>query len=265
MLVSSHEHFSLRLFVTSLLILAGVSNAAKANEIPHGVIVRDSLPTTYRTELIRKFQAISGWPDLTIDRDGNLRVSPTNVRGGSPTARDLLMSAVEGKNLIVLEGVSSRSDVVFCRVELAHWPHANGTEPPTYRVIVDFTDFRHVSGDREARAAFDIGWAVLHELEHVVNNSQDAAFADVDGDCEANINRMRIELGLAIRKSYYFTFLPLRTDLDLVSKFVRLPFERRDSSSSKPKRYWLIWDAALVGGLPSNIQTASLQSSSLNK
>lgn len=266
MLVSSHRHFSLRLFIPAcLLVLAGVGSSAIANEIQHGVIVRDSLPIIYRTELITKLQAISGWPDLTVDENGNLRVSPTKFRGGSAIARDLLMSAVEGKNLILLEGAGSRSDVVFCRVELIHWPQADGTEPPTYRVIVDFSDFRHVSGDREARAAFDIGWAVLHELEHVVNNSQDAAFADVDGDCEANINRMRIELGLAIRKSYFFTFLPLKTDLDLITKFVRLAFERRDSSSSKPKRYWLIWDAALVGGLPSNTQTASLQSSSLNR
>ena len=108
---------------------------------------------------------------------------------------------------------------------------------------------------------------MLHELEHVVNNSRDAVLAaDDDGDCETVINRMRTELGLAIRKSYYFTFLPLKTDLDLVSKFVRLPFERRDPSSSKLKRFWLIWDAALVGGLTSNTQTASLQSSStLNK
>jgi hypothetical protein len=238
-----------------------------ANEIPHGVMVRDSLPTTYRTELITKLQVISGWPDLTFDRNGSLRVGPTKIRGGSATARDLLTSAIEGKNFIVLEGASSRSDVVFCKVELAHWPQANGADPPTYRVVVDFTDFKHVSGDKEARAAFDIGWAVLHELEHVVNNSRDAVLAaDDDGDCETVINRMRTELGLAIRKSYYFTFLPLKTDLALVSKFVRLPFERRDPSSSKLKRFWLIWDAALVGGLTSNTQTASLQSSStLNK
>lgn len=263
MLVSSHRHFSLRLFVTSCLFVLAGSSAAIANEIPRGVIVRDNLPSTYRSELITKLQAISGWPDLTLDRNGNLRVDPTNIRGGSATARDLLMSAVEGKNLIVLEGASSRSDVVFCRVELAHWPQANGTEPPTYRVIVDFTDFKHISGDKEARAAFDIGWAVLHELEHVVNNSRDAVLAAYDdGDCEIVINRMRTELGLAIRKSYYFTFLPLKTDLNLVSKFVRLPFERRESSS-KLKRYWLIWDAALVGGLTYNTPTPSLQSSTL--
>jgi hypothetical protein len=46
----------------------------------------------------------------------------------------------------------------------------------------------------------------------------------------------------------------------LISKFVRLPFERRDPSSAKLKRYWLIWDAVLVGGLTSNAQTSSLQS-----
>ncbi len=268
MLVSSHRHFSLPLIAIcgALLVVACAGGSAIANEIPQGVVVRDSLPAAYRVELARRLQVISGWPDLGFDREGNLSLNSPKARGGSPTARGLLTSAVEGKNLIVIEGTSSRSDVVFCRVELAHWSKADADAPTTYRVVVDFSDFKHVGGDKEARAAFDIGWAVMHELEHVVNNSQDAVLAaDDGGDCEAAINRMRTELGLAIRKRYYFTFLPLKTDLSLISKFVRLPFERRDPSSSKVKRYWLIWDAALVGGTATIAQTVSLQSSNANK
>lgn len=268
MLVSSHRHFSLHLIAIccGLLVVACAGGSAIAKEIPRGVVVGDSLPAAYRVELARKLQAISGWPDIAFDRDGNLRVTSTRVRGGSASARGLLTSALEGKNLILLEGSSSRADVVFCRVELTHWAQPEANKPTTYRVVVDFSDFKHVGGDKEARAAFDIGWAVLHELEHVVNNSKDADLAaDDGGDCEATINRMRTELGLAIRKSYYFTFLPLKTDLDLITKFVRLPFERRDPSSSKVKRYWLIWDAALVGGAATIAQTASLQSSNASK
>ena len=40
-----------------------------------------------------------------------------------------------------------------------------------------------------------------------------------------------------------------RNDGTLISRFVRLGFEQHDSASAKRKRYWLIWDAAVVGGL----------------
>jgi hypothetical protein len=171
------------------------------------------------------------------------------------------MRAISGENLIVLEAVNSRADVVFCRVDSGRWSHVEQTQTKPYIVLIDFSDFKYVSGDKEARAAFDVGWAVLHELEHVVNDSEDRIASDASGECEANINRMRTELDLPVRASYYFTFLPVKTDLHLISKFVRLPFDGIDRGSDKRRRYWLIWDAAIVGGLTADAQTASLQSS----
>jgi hypothetical protein len=244
-----------------LILAATVIPAIAVEESDGGVVVRNSISVAYRDQLVRKLQAITGWQDLNFDRAGFLRTNPTKFRGGSASARELLRNALEGKGLIVLEGASSRSDVVFCRVDLGHWLQSKNAQPTTYVVLIDFNDFKHVTGDREARAAFDVGWAVLHELEHVVNYSEDTIVADGSGDCEAAINRMRMELGLPIRASYYFTLLPLKTDLHLISKFVRLPFDGRDPGSDKRKRYWLIWDAALVGGLSPSRQTASLQSS----
>ena len=123
------------------------------------------------------------------------------------------------------------------------------------RSLIDFDDFRQVSGDRQARAAFDVGWAVLHEIDHVVADSEDPQ-TDVPGDCESHINRMRRELGLPVRNSYFFSFLPVKNDANLVSRFVRLGFDYVNNSSSKRKRYWLIWDAAVVGGLTSDERVA---------
>ena len=265
MALTNHRRLScLKLRVTfwALAIIAASSIPAVASEISRGgVLIRNSASSANRQDLVRKLQSISGWADLDFDQSGFLNVNPKKFRGGSAIARELLKNAIAGEKLIVLEGARSRSDVVFCRVDLAHWLTGNKANPTTYVVIIDFNDFRYISGDKEARAAFDVGWAVLHELEHVVNDSADTAAPDVYGDCEANINRMRTELGLAIRAGYYFTFLPLKTDLHLISKFVRLPFEGREAGSDKRRRYWLIWDAALVGGLRAEAQTASLQSS----
>ena len=116
-------------------------------------------------------------------------------------------------------------------------------------VLIDFDDFRQVSGDKQARAAFDVGWAVLHEIDHVVSDSRDPDHDTSLGDCETHINQMRRELGLPTRNSYFFSFLPVKNDANLVSRFVRLRFDHVNNSSTKRKRYWLIWDAAIVGGL----------------
>ena len=133
--------------------------------------------------------------------------------------------------------------------------HASDAE--VHIVLIDFDDFRQVSGDKQARAAFDVGWAVLHEIDHVVEDSEDPQI-DVVGDCEDHINRMRRELGLPIRNSYFFTLLPIKNDSNLISRFVRLGFEQETGPTSKRRRYWLVWDAAVVGGLadPSDITGA---------
>lgn len=242
-----------------VILTASVIPAIADNTSSGRVTIRKSVSVAYREDLVGRLKMITGWQDLGFDQDGSLRLSPSEFRGGSASARELLKAALRGESLIVLEGVNSRADVVFCRVDLAHWLHTDRTHPTTYVVLIDFDDFKHVSGNKKARAAFDVGWAFLHELEHVVNDSADSNDPETGGDCEANINRMRSELGLPIRASYYFTFLPLKTDLHLVSKFVRLPFDGREPGSDKLRRYWLIWDAALVGGLPTDSQTASLR------
>ena len=58
---------------------------------------------------------------------------------------------------------------------------------------------------------------------------------------------MRRELGLPVRNNYFYDFLPVKNDSNLISRFVRLGFE--GGPAAKKRRYWLIWDAAVVGGL----------------
>ena len=218
------------------------------------VVVRESVSQRHRHELANRLRAITGWDELKFDADGVLQLSGATRAGGSAIARDLLSRAVSGSRVILLEDASSRKDVVFCRVVLGKLlARVRAQEPllnnELHVVLIDFDDFRQVSGDKQARAAFDVGWVVLHEIDHVVSDSVDPRQGTLAGDCEGHINKMRRELGLPVRSSYFFSFLPVGTDGVFISRFVRLGFDHTNSGTAKTKRYWLIWDAAVVGGL----------------
>lgn len=213
------------------------------------VVARDNISKTNRQELVRALRSITGWNDLNFDNAGALNIGDTGPRAGSKTARELLARALTGDHPIRFEDASSRKDVVFCRVFLRTIDNVE-----VHVVEIDFADFRHVTGDKQALASFDVGWAVLHEIDHVVEDSHDPQ-ENVIGDCEGRINGMRRELGLATRNSYFFSFLPVKNSGPFISKFVRMGFDQADGPVSKRKRYWLIWDAAIVGGLPENEAT----------
>jgi len=232
--------------VVSILILTAFPVVASTS---NRVVVRDNVSQSHRDELADRLRAITGWRELSFGDDGALQVEKTGFQNGSRSARDLVSRAMLGDRVILFEDASSRKDVVFCRVALGRWVREPAPDIDAYIVLIDFDDFRQVSGDKQARAAFDVGWAVLHEIDHVVEDSRDPEHDTSLGDCETHINNMRRELGLPTRNSYFFSFLPVKNDANLVSRFVRLGFDHVNSTSAKRKRYWLIWDAAIVGGL----------------
>jgi hypothetical protein len=238
-----------RLAISAFCVALFLSSGATAKSVSR-VLLRENVPHTHRDQLINKLRKITGWTKLTFTEDGSLLVDGTDTAKGSKSARSLLTRAVAGKTVIVLEDASSRSDVAFCRVVPARWVNGNHAKLAAYVVLIDFSDFEQVLGDEEARESFDVGWAVLHELDHVVMNSGDTAANDEVGECESHINQMRDELGLPLRASYFFTASALKADPNFNTRFVRLPFEQRGPSSRRLKRYWLTWDFAAVGGVP---------------
>lgn len=252
--VRNCHSLKLRSFV-ALLFLAASSSLTVASDTPK-VIVRESVSARHRTELEDKLKAITGWHDLRFTLDGALVVGTKGQGTGSNSARELLKKAVHGNRIILFEDATGSKDVAFCNVRQD--APVSEMSPLVFVVLIDFDDFKQVSGDRQALAAFDVGWAVLHELDHVVEDSTDPEIAGVSGDCEEHVNRMRQELNLPIRTDYYYSFLPVKSDSSLISRFVRLGFHSRDHVSGRTRRYWLLWDAALVGGLPANAQTAVL-------
>lgn len=255
---STHSNLSLKcLNLCKLAIILIIAAVPVAGRTADRLVVRESVSQTQRDELIARLRAITGWSELTFNRDGVLQLSSTHPNKGSASARNLLSRAVSGDRVILFEDASSRKDVVFCRVVLGKFRRdlANVTE--VYVILIDFADFRQVVGDKQARAAFDVGWAVLHEIDHVVQDSHDPLQDTSAGDCESHINLMRRELGLPVRNSYFYSFLPINNDGIFVSRFVRLGFDQVNDAPTKTKRYWLIWDAAVVGGLNPDCTEAS--------
>jgi hypothetical protein len=238
-------------FVCLCLSAAFVSAAGNVNR----VLIRPDVSRAHRDELVKCLRAITGLTDLRFEADGSLQLGGQPARG-SEHARALLADAINGANVIILEDASSRTDVAFCRVVRGRWLRGEPGKPPAYVVLIDFTDFERLSGDTEARAAFDVGWGLLHEIDHVVTGSEDSTTAGVLGECEEHINQMRRELGLPVRADYFFSRAYLNADANFTTRYVRLSFERRDELSSETKHYWLVWDAASVGGLPGDGQRA---------
>ena len=238
-------------FATACLCFTALSASAAESR----VLLRPDVTRRHREELTARLRVITGLTNLRFESDGSLRIDSTQTVG-SKTARELLAQAVAGANVIILEDASSRADVAFCRVVPGRWVRGESTRLPAYVVLIDFSDFHQLSGDAEARAAFDVGWGLLHELDHVVSNSEDARNNRELGECEDHINQMRRELGLPIRADYFFSRAYVNADANFNARYVRLSFERRDQVSLQTKRYWLVWDATTVGGLIAEGQRA---------
>ena len=242
-----------RISFLCLLLCAVTYELAGSTPQPDRIICRDDLSSGKREDLAAKLRVITGWPDLKFDDRGVLRFDSHTTHHGSQTARDLLQQAQSGPNVIIIEDASDRHDVVFSRVLPARWKHHRANTPPAFVVLIDFADFDRLMGDRTALRSFDVAWALMHELDHVVNDSQDSVDLAGVGECEDRINAMRLELSLPIRTSYFFTYFREAPESGFKTKFVRLAFEQTDATAAKQHRYWVMWDATLVGGLEKQI------------
>jgi hypothetical protein len=223
------------------------------------VVCRDEISQVRKEELAGMLRRISGWSELGFDRSGALRRGNASAVGGSSSARDLLEKAIYGRNVVVLEDASKRSDVAFYRLIPARWKNNSLNNPPAHVVQIDFADFEQVLGDERALEAFNAGWGLLHEFDHIVNDSPDAVSLGETGECEAHINQMRRECNLPQRADYFYTLLPLSAETTFTTKLVRLAFEQVQTTENKKRRYWILWDANVVGGPEIHGQIAALR------
>jgi hypothetical protein len=244
--------------VPLVCLVLGASVGVATAKTPSRVMIREDVPAAHRNELINQLRKITGWSKLSFTSDGGLSIDSPDTLQGSKSAQSLLARAVSGDKLIVLEDASSKPHVAFCRVVPGKWKTNDSARPVPYVILIDFTDFERIVGDKEARAAFHVGWGVLHEIDHVVSETEDSEVDGHLGECETHINAMRQEVGLPVRANYFYSVSPLKTDPNFNRRFVRLPFDQRDTTSSRTRRYWLTWDSTAVGGLTKD-QSASVR------
>ena len=237
-----------------LLLLVPIDLQADQNR--SNVVCREELSAARREELANKLRKITGLLDLKFDDNGILRSTGNRTAsGGSASAKALLADAINGGNVVVIEDASNSSDVAFCRVIPGRWKENAAGKPPAFVVQIDFADFDQVVGDEPALEAFNVGWGFLHELDHIVNDSVDATALGDSGECEAHINQMRRECNLPERADYFSTLLPI-ADGTFRTRLVRIAFEQPLPAANKKKRYWVVWDANVIGGQEQNVIAA---------
>ena len=236
------------LTVVLVTAFAAAANAQQPNNYASGV--RNSSGTDRLNEkllqMVREsLRQKSGFVELGFDQDGTLTLgNRENIAGGSATARALLVKAVDGADLYELESHDSSPEVAFARdYEAATWKDSKtGMFINIHRIQLDFADLNRLSGARKAKAAFDMGIVLLHELVHAVLNLKDPQGGmNQIGECDAHVNQMRRELRLPERLFYH----PDVTVVELHGNRIvhaRLTFVERATATAQPSAtYSLNW------------------------
>jgi hypothetical protein len=200
----------------------------------------------------------SGFVELEFDRQGALTLgNRQNIAGGSVTARALLQAAVDSVNLYELESHDRSPEIAFARLvgnkvrEFAE----TGQRVNVYQAQLDFADFNWLDGASKAKAAFDIGFALLHELAHGVLKLRDPqGEKDRIGECDAHINQMRRELQLPERLYYHPVISVTQTLGGTGIVRARLVFVELTAGNAQPSaQYSLTWLPSQVAPSAGNI------------
>jgi hypothetical protein len=148
----------------------------------------------------------TGFLEMHFDQSGFLMLGDRGrFSGGSAAARELLIATVDGRGAFELENHDNSPRIAFANLTAGTIVTSFQTKVwvEVRYVQLDFADFGELRGDREVVAAFDPGFAVLHELAHGVWGLHDAVGKTTElGACDQQINRMRRELNLPERQGY---------------------------------------------------------------
>jgi hypothetical protein len=194
----------------------------------------------------------TGFMEMRFDESGFLTLGDrTRFVGASATARELLIATVDGRVAIELESHDRSPHVAFARIiEGTVYIHVQAkARIESLRVQLDFSDFAELRGEREVIAAFDPGFAILHELVHGVYGLRDGVGeAPKLGECDELVNRMRRELNLPERQGYTASAQAVLSVTAGVRSRAELVFarERRESGRARTERFYLYWDAKRV-------------------
>src|SRR5262249_57668166 len=123
-------------------------------------------------KLAESLRQKTGFQEMRFDGTGFLTLGDrTRIAGGSAAARELLIATVDGRVAIELEAHDNSPHIAFARITAGaiYTDFDTKARIEARQVQIDFSDFAELRGEREAMAAFDLGFAVLHELVHAVS------------------------------------------------------------------------------------------------
>jgi len=246
----------LMLFVCSInsLSFAEVNDATRYQSGLRNSVGARRLAPKQLEKLLQSLREKAGFLEMRFDELGFLRLGDrAKIAGGSATARDLLIAAVDRARAIDLELHDHSLAVAFARLAkpLVYLNHTTGLEIEVYPIEIDFSDFSHLRGDKTVLGAFDIGFVVLHELAHAALGLRDSLDETTGpGECEDYINRIRRELGFPERQNYAARVRVNRNLLsDKTAPQAELLFARTEvqESRGKTQSFNLTWEAERVG------------------
>jgi hypothetical protein len=261
---SIDKHYNIRSFALAVLLgaLSLTALAAPSATVQPTGVRNSSGPQRLNEKLLQQVQESlrhkTGFVELDFDEQGALSLgNRRHIRGGSATARSLLIAAVDSQNLYELESHERSPEVAFARMDESEDRDfgETGRHMTIYHVQIDFADFGHLSGAREAKASFDNGFALLHELTHGVLKLQDPiGDSHQIGECDAHVNQMRRELQLPERLYYHPGIFVTRTNYGRGIVCARLEFVERQAGQAQPSaKYQLTWLANQVSPNAQNI------------
>ena len=199
--------------------------------------------------VLKSLRDKTGFREMSFDGNGFLKLGdPTNYIGGSEAARSLILLAVGSEKAIDLESEDRSPAVAFARLSspVIYQSRATNDKIEVFPLVIDFTDFPKLRGDKKVLAAFDIGFVILHELGHAVLSLRDNIDdSEGPGECEEFVNSIRRELNLPERQNY----IARAYKVGLMNSQGQI--ERAElffaHSGVKPQKYSLSWEAQLVG------------------
>jgi len=194
----------------------------------------------------------TGFLEMRFDESGLLTLGDrTRFVGGSETARELLIATVDGRVAIELESHDYSPHIAFAHITAGtiytHFQTKARIE--ARQVQLDFSDFAELRGEPEVIAAFDLGFAILHELVHGVWGLRDAVGEMNElGACDEQINRMRRELNLPERQGYSAGAQAVLSSPVGATRRAELVFARERAQPGRAGTEWfyLRWDAKRV-------------------
>ena len=248
--------------VVFVILLTVSATGQQHNTLALGGVRNSTGPRRFNERQLQTLQESlrhkTGLVELGFDEQGVLTLgNRQHIAGGSATARALLIAAVDSRNLYELESHERSPEIAFARLVESENRKRSGTDQRTtiYCVQLDSADFNHLQGAGKAKASFDIGIVLLHELVHGVLQLQDPNGAmDQIGECDAHVNQIRRELQLPERLYYHPSLSVIRSSDGRRIVFAKLEFVERPASNALPSaKYWLTWSATLVSPNARNI------------